>query len=122
MDKKKKMKVRRHARVRAKVNGTKDKPRLSVFRSNKHIYAQLIDDNKGVTLVSASDMGMGIKKGKTKKGAKTKTEYAREVGVLIAKTAKTKKIKTIVFDRGGFLYTGRVEALAKSAREEGLVF
>ena len=122
MDKKKQIKIRRHARVRAKVSGTKDRPRLSIFRSNKYIYAQLIDDNDGVTFAAASDIGMGAKKGKTKKEAKTKIERAKEVGVLIAKAAKVKKIKTIVFDRGGFLYTGRVEALAKSAREEGLVF
>ena len=117
MDKKKKTKIRRHARIRAKISGTYDRPRLSVFRSNKYIYAQLIDDETGKTLAAASDMGM--EKGKTKK---TKTERAKEVGSLIAKAAKTKKIKTIVFDRGGFIYAGRVKSLAEVAREEGLVF
>lgn len=114
MDKKKKLKIRRHARIRAKVSGTKERPRLSVFRSQKYIYAQLIDDNTGSTLAAASDIGM-------KKG-KTKTQRASEVGNSIAKEAKAKKIESIVFDRGGFIYTGRVEALAKSAREGGLIF
>lgn len=114
MDKKKKLKIRRHARIRAKVSGTQNRPRLSVFRSNKYIYAQLIDDETGKTLVAASDIG--IKKGKTK------IERAKEVGSLIAKAAKTKKIKKIVFDRGGFNYAGRVRSLAEAAREIGLVF
>lgn len=117
MDKKKKTKIRRHARIRAKISGTKERPRLCVFRSNKYIYAQLIDDETGKTLVAVSDIGM--KKEKTKK---TKTARAKEVGSLIAKAAKTKKIKTIVFDRGGFIYTGRVKSLAEVAREGGLVF
>jgi len=114
MDKKKNMKIRRHARIRAKISGTKDRPRLSVFRSNKYIYAQLIDDETGKTLVAASDMG-------TKVG-KTKVESAKEVGNLIAEAAKVKKIKTVVFDRGGFVYAGRVKSLADAAREMGLVF
>ena len=118
MDKKKKMKIRRHARIRAKISGTNDRPRLSIFRSNKYIYAQLIDDETSRTLVAASDIG--IKKGKTK--TTTKTERAKEVGSLIAKAAKTKKIKKIVFDRGGFIFAGRVKSLAESARKEGLVF
>ncbi len=117
MDKKKKLKIRRHARIRAKISGTYDRPRLSIFRSNKYIYAQLIDDETGKTLVAASDIG--IKQGKTKK---TKTEYAKEVGSLVAKAAKTKKIKTVVFDRGGFIFAGRVKSLAEGARKEGLVF
>ena len=119
MDKKKKMKIRRHARIRAKISGTNDRPRLSIFRSNKYIYAQLIDDETGKTLVAASDIG--IKQGKTKT-KKTKIERAKEVGNLVAKEAKTKKIKTIVFDRGGFIYAGRVRSLAEAARESGLVF
>ena len=119
MDKKKKMKIRRHARLRAKISGTKDRPRLSIFRSNKYIYAQLIDDETGKTLVAASDIG--IKQGKTKT-KKTKIERAEEVGSLVAKEAKVKKIKTIVFDRGGFIFAGRVKSLADGARKEGLVF
>ena len=114
MDKKKKLKIRRHARIRAKVNGTQNRPRLSVFRSNKYIYAQLIDDETGKTIVAASDIG--IKKGKTK------VERSKEVGSLIAKAAKTKKIEKIVFDRGGFNYAGRVRSLAEAVREIGLVF
>ena len=114
MDKKKKLKIRRHARIRAKVSGTQSRPRLSVFRSNKYIYAQLIDDETGKTLVAASDIG--IKKGQTK------VERAKEVGNLIAKSAKTKKIEKVVFDRGGFIYAGRVKSLAEAAREIGLVF
>ena len=117
MDKKKKLKIRRHARIRAKISGTCDRPRLSIFRSTKYIYAQLIDDETGKTLVAASDIG--IKQGKTKT---TKTDRAKEVGSLIAKAAKIKKIKTVVFDRGGFIYAGRVRSLAESARETGLVF
>lgn len=114
MDKKKNIRTRRHARIRAKISGTKDRPRLSVFRSNKYIYAQLIDDETGKTLVAASDIG--VKKGKTK------VERAREVGSLIAEAAKVKKIKDVVFDRGGFVYAGRVKSLADAARETGLVF
>jgi len=114
MDKKKNTKIRRHARIRAKISGTKDRPRLSVFRSNKYIYAQLIDDETGKTLVAASDIGI--------KETKTKVERAKEVGNLIAKAAKVKKIETVVFDRGGFVYAGRVKSLADAARETGLVF
>jgi len=105
--------TRRHNRVRAKINGTKDLPRLSVFRSNKFIYAQLIDDVSGATLASSSDVGA--------KG-KTKTERAKEAGAQIAEKAKGKKISKVVFDRGGFLYAGRVKALAEGAREKGLKF
>ena len=114
MDKKKTMKLRRHARIRAKVNGTKGIPRLCVFRSNKYIYAQLVDDETGKTLAAASDIG--IKKGKVK------IERAKEVGISLAKDAKSKNIKTVVFDRGGFIFAGRVKSLADSARKEGLVF
>jgi len=102
----------RHRRVRAKVHGTKDKPRLSVFRSNKHIFLQLIDDKSGKTLVSESDL-------KLKKKA-TKTEIAKEVGKLLAEAAKEKKIKKAVFDKGGYKYHGRVKAAAEGAREGGL--
>lgn len=105
--------TRRHRRIRAKVSGTAERPRLAVFKSNSFIYAQLIDDTKGATLASASDMGL--------KG-KTKTERAKLAGVALAKSAKDKGLATIVFDRGGFIYTGRVRAFAEGAREGGLVF
>lgn len=106
-------KLRRHARIRAKVSGTSKTPRLSVFKSNKYISAQLIDDEKGVTLASSSSKGS--------KG-KTKGDKAREVGADIAKAAKTKKILKVVFDRGGFTYTGNIKTLAESARKGGLKF
>lgn len=106
-------KSRRHARVRAKVQGTGDIPRLSVFKSNRYISAQLIDDEKGVTLASASSKGSK---------EKTKKDQAREIGANIAKSAKTKKISRIVFDRGGFTYTGNIKMLADSARKGGLKF
>ncbi len=103
----------RHKRIRAKVTGTSKKPRLSVFRSASHIYAQLIDDEKGKVLVSASDLA--IKKGQ-------KSEKAKQVGKLIAQEAEGKKIKAVVFDRGGYSYHGRLKALAEGAREGGLKF
>ena len=102
----------RHKRVRAKIKGTAERPRLSIFRSNKYIYAQLIDDEKGETLLSVD----------SRKIKKTKTEAAREVGKLLAKEATKKKIKKIIFDRGGYKYHGRVKAVAEGAREEGLQF
>ncbi len=105
--------TRRHARIRAKISGTKEIPRLSVFRSGKFIYAQLIDDDKGLTLVAGSDL-------KSTKG--TKTERAKAVGLALAEMAKAKGIAKVVFDRGGFLYRGRVAALADGAREGGLKF
>ncbi len=105
--------TRRRARIRAKLSGTKAQPRLSVFRSNRSLYAQLIDDEKGVTLCAVSDMGIK---------AKTKTLRAKEAGKLLAKAALGKKIKSVVFDRGGFAYAGRVRALAEGAREGGLKF
>ncbi len=108
--------IRRHKRVRAKISGTKEKPRLCVFRSNKHIYAQLIDDNKGKTLAVASDSE--LKTGKKN----SKVEIAKEVGKLIAKKAAEKKIEKVVFDRGGCQYHGKVKALADGAREGGLKF
>ena len=106
--------ARRHKRIRSRVFGTAAIPRLAVFRSNKYIYAQLIDDEHGVTLTSASDLGGG--------GKKTKTESASLVGKELAKAAKAKKITKVVFDRGGFIFTGRVKALAEAARGEGLIF
>lgn len=105
--------LRRHARTRAKMSGTTERPRLVVFRSNVNIYAQMIDDASGKTLVSANDMN--IKKG-------TKTERAAEVGKLVAEAAKKAKIDTCVFDRNGYKYHGRVKALAEAAREAGLKF
>jgi large subunit ribosomal protein L18 len=103
----------RKRRVRAKINGTAQKPRLSVFRSNTHIYGQLIDDVNGVTLASASDL-------KSKKG--NKTESATAVGKALAELAKKAKITECVFDRNGYKYHGRVKALADGAREGGLQF
>jgi len=113
---KKEKRYRRHKRVRAKVFGTQNALRLCVFRSLRHIYAQLIDDKEGKTLVSASDLEI-----KKKKGVK-KTEIAKEVGKLIAKKAVAQKIKKVVFDRGGYKYHGRVKNLADGAREGGLEF
>ena len=104
----------RHRRVRAKVFGTSERPRLSVFRSNKHIFLQIIDDSQGRTFVSASDLKIN------KKG--TKTEIAREVGRALAQEAVKKGIKKVVFDRGGYKYHGRVKAVAEGAREGGLIF
>jgi len=112
---------RRHKRVRAKIFGTKDRPRLCVFRSNKHIYAQLIDDEKGQTLAAVSDLKLP-KNVKLKKDMSRKVAIAYEVGKLIAKVAKEKGIEKVVFDRGGYKYHGRVKALAEGAREGGLKF
>ena len=108
---------KRHRRVRAKLKGTSKRPRLSVFRSNRHIYAQIIDDSKGKTLVSASDLEL-----KDKIKEKRKTKIAFEVGKLIAQKALKKKIESVCFDRGGYKYHGRVKALADGARENGLKF
>lgn len=107
----------RHGRVRRKVSGTPDCPRLAVFRSGKHIYAQLIDDVNGTTLAAASSLDKSIK---GQKG--TFTERARLVGELAAERAADKGVKDVVFDRGGFKYHGRVAALAEAAREKGLNF
>ena len=108
--------VRRHKRVRNKISGTAERPRLCVFRSNKNLYVQVIDDTKGTTLVSASTMDKEIK---TKHSNK---EAAKELGALIAKKAQAKKIKQVVYDRGGYLYHGVVKELAEAAREAGLEF
>lgn len=102
-------------RVRSKISGTAECPRLNVFRSNKNIYAQVIDDVAGVTLASASTLDKEISGG-------NKTEQAQEVGKLVAQRASEKGIKVVVFDRGGYLYHGRVAALAQAARENGLEF
>lgn len=107
---------RRHRRIRAKVSGTASRPRLSIFRSNKHIYAQIIDDEQGKTLISASDAEMKSVKGKGK------LETSKVVGEEVAKRAKDKKISKVVFDRSGYLYTGRVKQVAEGARAAGLDF
>ena len=107
----------RHARVRAKVTGTSNIPRLNVFRSNSNIFAQIIDDEKKVTLVSASSIDKELK---LENGSNV--EAATKVGELLAKRAKEANIKEVVFDRGGYLYHGRVKALAEAARENGLEF
>jgi len=106
---------RRAIRVRSKLHGTKERPRLSVFRSLKHISAQLIDDTTSKTLAAATDLEIKAKKA-------TKTEVAMEVGKLLAKKAAEKKIVTAIFDRGSFQYHGRVKAVAEGAREGGLQF
>ncbi len=111
--------LRRHTRVRKKVKGTADVPRLSVYRSLNNIYVQVIDDVKGVTLCSASTKDKEVA-GEVKD--MSKTEAAKVVGKKIAERAKDKGIKTVVFDRGGYLYTGRVQAVADGAREAGLEF
>ena len=108
--------IRRATRVRAKISGTEERPRLTVRRALRHIYAQIIDDVKGVTLVAASDRDIKEAKGKTK------VEVAAEVGKLIAERAKAKKITAVVFDRKDKRYHGRVKALADGAREGGLQF
>jgi large subunit ribosomal protein L18 len=111
---------RRHVRVRAKVSGTSARPRLNVFRSSAHIYAQVIDDDRGRTLVAASDLEKDVR---DRAGADaTKSARARVVGEVIGERAKAAGINTIVFDRGGFIYHGRVKAVAEGAREAGLVF
>ena len=106
----------RAERVRAKISGTPERPRLNVFRSLNNIYAQVIDDVKGVTIVSASTLDKAVK---TKKSNK---EAAKEVGTLIAKRAIEKNIKTVVYDRGGYIYHGIIKELAEAARESGLEF
>lgn len=109
----------RHLRVRGRLSGTAEKPRLVVFRSLKHIYAQLIDDVAGRTLASATSRGLKISKDNTLKG---KTSLAYETGLTLAKAANKKKIKKICFDRGGYKYHGRVKAAAEGARAGGLEF
>jgi len=111
-----KARLKRHARVRAKISGTPDCPRLCVFRSTKHIYAQLIDDVNGVTLASASSLDKDFKEYGGNKDA------AKKIGLAVAKAAAAKGIKDVVFDRGGYVYHGRVRELADGAREGGLNF
>jgi len=109
--------VKRHLRVRKKIVGTAERPRLNIFRSSKHMYAQIIDDTRGVTIVSASTVDKGAK---VENGGNI--EAARQIGTLIAQRAKEKGIEKVVFDRSGYLYHGRVQALADAAREAGLDF
>ena len=111
------MRQARHTRVRNKVSGTTEVPRLNVFRSNNNIFAQIIDDEKAVTLVSASSIDKELK---LENGGNI--EAAKKVGELLAKRAKKAKINKVTFDRGGYLYHGRVKALAEAARENGLEF
>ena len=111
---------RRHVRVRAKVSGTSQRPRLNVFRSSAHIYAQVIDDTRGHTVVAASDLE-GVVKDRVGDGA-TKSARAKVVGQVVAERAKEAGVDAVVFDRGGFLYHGRVRAVADGAREGGLIF
>ena len=107
--------IKRHARVRGKISGTAERPRLSVFRSEKNIYAQIIDDVAGNTLVAASSVEKDFGPGSNK-------EAARKVGKLVAERALAKGIEEVVFDRGGYIYHGRIKALAEGAREGGLKF
>ena len=108
--------VKRHVRVRGKISGTPERPRLNVFRSNANMYAQIIDDVNGVTLAAASTLEKDFE------GAAGNKEAARKVGQLVAERAKAKGIEEVVFDRGGYVYHGRVAALAEGAREGGLNF
>jgi large subunit ribosomal protein L18 len=108
---------KRHARVRTKLSGTQERPRLNVYRSNQHIYAQVIDDVTGVTLASASTLDKDLSLNGT-----GNVEAAKQVGLLVAKRATEKGVTVVVFDRGGYLYHGRVKALAEAAREAGLQF
>jgi large subunit ribosomal protein L18 len=110
---------RRKLRIRNKISGTTERPRLSVFRSSKHIYAQVVDDTTGKTLAAASTLS-GDLKGSLDEA--TKTDAAKKVGALIAKICLGKKVEKVVFDRNGYLYHGRVKALADAAREAGLNF
>jgi large subunit ribosomal protein L18 len=116
---KKQIRARIHKRIRRKLSGSSERPRLAIFRSVAHIYAQVIDDSRGTTLVSASSVD------KVEKGAKAKggnVAAAKAIGKLVAERAKEKGIKSVVFDRGGYQYHGRVKALADAAREAGLEF
>ena len=108
--------MKRHSRVRSKISGTPERPRLSVFRSEKNIYAQIIDDVAGSTLVSASTVEKGFE------GNGGNVEAAKKIGALVAERALKKGIEEVVFDRGGYIYHGRVQALADGAREAGLKF
>ena len=112
--------ARKRRRIRKKINGTADRPRLVVFRSSKNIYAQLVDDSLGKTIAGVSTLNPELKDSVAK--AKTKTEAAKLVGKSIAEKAKSNKIESVIFDRGSYLYHGRVKAVAEAARENGLKF
>jgi len=116
---KREARFKRHRRVRKRVVGTQERPRLSVFKSNRHIYVQLIDDDAGCTLAAASSLSSLIVEGKDQGG---KTSVAKAVGKLVGQAALRASIKKVVFDRGGYRYHGRVKALADGAREAGLKF
>ena len=116
--KKQQARLRRHARARKKVHGSTDRPRLAVFRSNKHIVAQIIDDTTGVTLAAASSHEADVKSG----GATGNKDASAKVGSLIADRAKSAGVSKVVFDRGGFIYHGRIAAVADAARAAGLEF
>lgn len=116
---KNKLRKKKHMRIRNKISGTPERPRLNVYKSINHIYAQIIDDTAGITLVSASTLDFALKD-RISNGANK--EAAKEVGKLVAQRAVEKGIKTIVFDRGGYIYHGKVKELADSARAEGLKF
>lgn len=117
---KKEGRERRHLRIRRKIRGTAERPRLCVYRSDKHIYAMLVDDSQNRVITSVSTLTKEIRESKDEK--KGKIEISREVGKLIAKRALKLKIKRVVFDRGGYIYHGRIKALAEGAREGGLKF
>ncbi|MEI7027594.1 50S ribosomal protein L18 [Paenibacillus sp. y28] len=116
---KNKARKKRHLRVRKKITGTAARPRLNIFRSSKHVYAQLIDDVQGVTIAQASTQDKELKAEVSNGG---NVEAARKVGELVAKRAKEQGVTEVVFDRGGYLYHGRIQALADAAREAGLEF
>ena len=109
----------RHVRVRRKISGSSDRPRLAIFRSLNHVYAQVIDDSKGVTIVAASSLDAEVRQ---ERDGKAKSEVSALVGKLVAERAKEKGVTSVVFDRGGFKFHGRAKALAEAARKEGLVF
>lgn len=122
MQSKKENRIRRHKRIRSKLFGTSQRPRLCVARSANHIYAQLINDEKGQVLMSASDKDVKVARTKSEKATNYKMQTAFEVGKAIAKKASEKKIDKVVFDRGGIVFHGRVKSLADGAREGGLQF
>jgi large subunit ribosomal protein L18 len=113
------VRLRIHKRIRKRLEGSQARPRLAVFRSNKHIYAQVIDDSKGTTVTAASTLDVDAKKDLKRGG---NIAAAKAVGKLVAERAKAKGVETVLFDRGGYLYHGRIKALAEAAREAGLKF
>ncbi len=116
---KKDSRTRRHVRIRKKISGTAVRPRLAVFRSNRYIYAQLINDENGTTIAAASSLEKDLRE---KFAGRVNIEVSKEIGKLIAERAIAKGVKTVVFDRGGYIYHGKIKALADSARESGLEF